>query len=93
MDVYFTPEQEGRLFQAAERVGRDPQEIVNFAVERFLAEEDRALEELRAAIDQGDADIEAGHYIDYTEDTLHLLFADVRRRGRQALTAQLKQPK
>jgi len=51
----------------------------------FSPEQDRALEELRSAIDQGDADIEAGHYTDYTEDTLRQLFADVRCRGREAL--------
>jgi predicted transcriptional regulator len=84
MKVYFSPEQEARLHEAAERSGRNAEEIVNFAVARFLAEEERTLEELRSAIDQGDADIEAGHYTDYTEDTLHQLFADVRRRGREA---------
>jgi hypothetical protein len=60
MDVYFTPEQEGRLLQAA--------------------------------VDQGDADIEAGRYKDYAEDTLHQLFADVRRRGIETLAAQPKKP-
>src|SRR5438552_18617056 len=49
-------------------------------------------EELRAAIDQGAADIEAGHYTDYTEDTLHQLFSDVRRRGREALGSGLSCP-
>jgi len=50
-----------------------------------------ALENLRAAIDEGDADIEAGRYTDYTEDTLHEFFEGVRRRGREALARDDKQ--
>lgn len=83
--MHFNPEQEARLHQTAERIGRNAEEIVNLAVERFLAEERRALDTLRAAIDEGDADIEAGRYTDYTDDTLHEFFEGVRRRGRETL--------
>ena len=87
VEVHLTPEQQSRLQQTAERVGRDAQELVAVAVDRFLAEEERVAEELRAAIDAGDEDIESGHYTDYTEQTIGELFNDVRRRGRARLMA------
>jgi len=50
------------------------------------------LQELRAAIAEADAEIEAGQYTDYTEETLHDLFVDIKRRGREELSLPHRQP-
>lgn len=88
MEVRLTPEQEAKLRMTAAQSGREAQEIITLALDRFLEDDNRALEQLRAAIDEGDADINAGHYSDYTEETLPDLFEGIRRRGAAALAAQ-----
>ena len=88
MEVNLSPEQEAKLRDTAARSGRDAQEIISLAVARFLADEDRMLEHLRAAADEGDADIAAGFYTDYTDDTLHQLFDKIRSRGAAGLPAR-----
>lgn len=54
-------------------------------VRRFLAHEEHEIRELRAAIDEADADIDAARYTEYDENTLSDLFREVRTIGGERL--------
>jgi hypothetical protein len=84
MEVHFTAEQEAKLRMLAENNGRKAEQLVTELVESFLADEESEIRELRAAIDEADRDLEAGHYSDYNESTLTGLFDGIRRRGAEA---------
>jgi len=90
MEVHFTPEQEGRLRETAARTGLDPEALVTEAVDFFLASADHDIQDLQAAVAEGDADLEAGNYTDFSEETLHELFAGVRRRSAKPSPVQAK---
>ena len=63
MEIHFTPEKEARLQQLAARSGRDPSQIVEEAVDRFLDEDVR----FRAAVQKGLASLDRGDFIDEEE--------------------------
>ena len=52
------------------------------APERTDVLRERARVELRAALDEAEADLEAGHYTDYTNETLPQLADELKREGR-----------
>ncbi len=57
MEVHFTPEQEARLNEVAARTGREPERVIEQAVDRMLEYDERFLafvEEGRAAARDGD---------------------------------------
>jgi hypothetical protein len=60
-------------------------------VQQVLArwqEHEHRLAELRALVDEGDADFEAGRYTEYTDETLADLFVELRREARASLDAE-----
>ena len=70
MEVRLTAEQEAFIRQAVES-GRyaSAEEAVRDGIAR-LEEEARERAELRAALAEGEADLAAGEYTEYTEETL-----------------------
>ena len=63
MEVYLTPEQEGQLHQLATRAGKNPAEVLQQAVDRFLYED----AEFREAVGEGFAAIDRGEFIEEEE--------------------------
>jgi putative addiction module CopG family antidote len=82
MDVRLTPEQEALIRQGIENGEyRTAEDAVKEALAHW-EEDKRRLAELRALIDEGDADLAAGRYTDFTEETLPDLIEQIKREGR-----------
>jgi antitoxin ParD1/3/4 len=73
MEVRLTPEQEA-MIQRAVAEGRygSVEEAVKDAV-ALWEDNERSLADLRALIDEGDADLAAGRYTDYDDETIKTL--------------------
>ena len=84
MNVSLSPDKETALAELAARTGRDLAELVDEALERFIAEQ-AELEALRAAVDEADEAIARGEYTDYTDETLPQLIEELKREGREEL--------
>jgi predicted transcriptional regulator len=69
MIVEFTPEQEARLKQIANKTGTAPERLVTGVVSRYLDEEARFL----AAVERGIAAAERGEFIE--EEEMDIRFA------------------
>ena len=57
MEVHFSPDKEARLQQVATRIGKDPAQLIEEAVDRMFEYDDRfieAVEEGRASARRGD---------------------------------------
>ena len=82
MELHLTPQQEAFIEQGVRR-GRFASEdaAVREAVELLEAQE-RLLEGLRAAVDEGDQDIAQGRYTEYTNETLPQLAEELKREAR-----------
>ena len=82
MEVNLLPEQVAFIEQNV-KAGRfaSSDEAIREALE-MLEEHERKLEELRAAIDESDADYAAGRYTEWTDETLPELFEQIKREGR-----------
>ena len=52
---------------------------------RLLDERDNYLEELRAKVNTGIAQIEDGDFVEYTDENLHELFEEIEGEGMQEL--------
>lgn len=63
MEVHLTPEQEAQLHQLANRAGKNPGQVLQEAIDRFL-NEDAAF---RAAVREGFAAIDRGEFIEEGE--------------------------
>jgi predicted transcriptional regulator len=63
MEVHFTPEQEERLTQIANRTGKAAEEVVREHVVRMLEEEERFLKAVR----KGFASLDRGEYLTHAE--------------------------
>lgn len=61
MDVQFTPDQQHRLARLAEAQGRDAQDVVREAVDRFLNYGDWFARE----VDEGVAAAERGEFVEH----------------------------
>ena len=85
MEVHLTAEEEAKLQILAENNGRKAEELVTELVQHFLADEEGEIRELRAAISDADAEIDAGNYTDYNESTLGALFEGIKHKGAKAL--------
>jgi putative addiction module CopG family antidote len=82
MEVNFTPNQEALLRQAvASGRYRTAEDAVRDAVARW-EECECAREELLATLDEAEADVEAGRYADYTDETLPVLAGELKREAR-----------
>lgn len=82
MEVRLTPEQEAFL-QEVVASGRFPsrEDAVKEALAR-LEEDERSRAELNALLEEGEADLEAGRYTEYTDETLGDLVEELKREGR-----------
>ena len=83
MEVELTPDQEAFIRKAVAS-GRYPsvEDAVRDAMARW-EEGERARLELLAALDEAEADLEAGRYTDYTDVTLPTLANDLKREARE----------
>ena len=63
MEVRFTPEIEAKLSQTASQFGRNPADLVQDAVSRYLDEEAR----LVAAVERGEAALRNGEYLTHDQ--------------------------
>ena len=63
MEVHFSPEQEARLSQLAQKAGTDSESLVRDILARYLDEEARFL----AAVEAGLAAAERGEFIEEKE--------------------------
>jgi len=83
MQVQLTPDQEALARQAVAS-GRysSVEDAVRDAMSRW-EEGERARLELLAALDEAEADLEAGRYSDYTDATLPMLTDELKREGRE----------
>jgi putative addiction module CopG family antidote len=83
MEVQLTPDQEAFIRKAVAS-GRYPsvEDAVRDAMVRW-EEGERARLELLAALDQAEADLEAGRYTDYTDATLPRLANELKREARE----------
>ncbi len=83
MEVHLTPKQEAFLEQNV-RSGRftSQEEAVGKALD-LLEEHERAMEELRAAVDEGDEDFAHHRYVEYTDETLPHLAEELKREARE----------
>jgi putative addiction module CopG family antidote len=68
-------------------------ELVSEAVQRFLADEEQDIEELRAMLAKADEQIERGEYTEYNAQTIHLLAERVKADGRAKRSAHEKTPR
>jgi len=82
MEVQLTPDQEA-LVQKAVASGRYPSaaDAVRDALARW-EEGERARLELLVALDEAEADLEAGRYTDHTDTTLPRLAEELKREAR-----------
>ena len=89
MEVQLTPDQEAFIRKAVAS-GRYPsvEDAVRDAMVRW-EEGERARLELLAALDEAEADLEAGRYTDYTDATLPSLAKDLKHEGRELLSENL----
>jgi antitoxin ParD1/3/4 len=92
MNVSLTPHLEEYVRNKVESgLYNSSSEVVREAL-RLMEERDRVreirLEELRKEIQVGIDQIERGQYTEYTTETLHELFAEVRSRGKKMLEAE-----
>lgn len=82
MEVSLTAEQQDFVHQAV-KSGRygSPEDAVRDALNRWEAEE-RMRAEIGAALDEAEADLEAGRYRDYSDSTLPELARELKSEGR-----------
>jgi putative addiction module CopG family antidote len=90
MEVQLSPDQEAFIRKAVAS-GRYPSaaDAVRDAIARW-EEGERARLELLAALDEAEADLEAGRYSDYTDATLTSLADDLKREARKLLSENLQ---
>jgi putative addiction module CopG family antidote len=82
MEVQFTIEQEAFIRQA---IASGRYQTAEDAVREALAaweNRERVRAELMASLDEADADLVAGRFADYTNDTLPELAAELKREAR-----------
>ncbi len=85
MDVSLSTQNE-KLIKEKMESGEygSPDEVLGAAL-RLLDERDKKLTALRADVQVGLDQLERGEYTEYTDETLHELFDNVTRRGRERL--------
>jgi predicted transcriptional regulator len=63
MEVLFTPELEARLARSAAQKGRNPEELVQQVVERYVEEESRFIE----AVNRGERALTQGEFLTHEQ--------------------------
>ncbi len=82
MEILLTPDQKAFIRQAIERGRLNREEDAVQEALLLWEERERARVELLAALDQDEADLEAGRYSDYTDETLPRLADELKREAR-----------
>lgn len=91
MEIRLSPDQEAHLAALAASVRRSTEEIVQEAVALWEEREnERALAEFRASLDEAEASIARGEGIDITPEAMRQLSKDVMERCRARLEAEQK---
>jgi predicted transcriptional regulator len=91
MEIRLPPDKEAHLVALAASVGRSTDQIVEEAVELWEEREnERALAEFRASLDEAEASIARGEGIDITPESMRQLSKDVMERCRIRLEAERK---
>ena len=81
MEVTLTPEQEAALDRITQATGADRSQVVRDALDQWLAREETLIR-LRADVQAGIDDIDAGRYKEFaTKESLMQLAEEVQRRG------------
>jgi Arc/MetJ-type ribon-helix-helix transcriptional regulator len=84
MEVRFTPDPEALIREAvASRRYRTAEDAVRDAMARW-EEDERSRLELRSASEEGEADLDAGRFDDYTDNSLSQSAVELRREGGEA---------
>ena len=87
MEVKLTPSQEVLIQRAVEQGRyRSAEHAVQDAIARW-EERERQRIDLTSDISRAEVDLKAGSYSDYTDDTLLLLAAELKREAREIRTA------
>ena len=82
MEIHLSPDQEAFIRQAiASGRYQSADDAVRDALARW-EENERTRMELMAALDQAEADLEAGQYAEYTVETLPKLADELKREAR-----------
>lgn len=82
MELHFTSDQEALIREAiASGRYRSAEEAVQDAMARW-EERERALAETLAALDEAETNLETGHFSEYSDETLDVLAAELKREGR-----------
>ncbi|MGH9430532.1 MAG: ribbon-helix-helix domain-containing protein [Terriglobia bacterium] len=91
MEVQLTPDQEALIREAVDS-GRyaNVEDAVRHAMSRW-EESERARLELLAVLDEAEADLQGGRYIDYSDAALPRLADELKREGRDL--RQREQPR
>jgi predicted transcriptional regulator len=63
MEVHFTPELEAQLAQSAAQQGRNPDELVQQLIARYVVEENRFVD----AVKRGEQALECGEYLTHEQ--------------------------
>ena len=82
MEILLTPDQKAFIRQAIERGRLNREEDAVQEALLLWEERERARVELLAALDEAEADLEAGRYSDYTDETLPRLADELKREAR-----------
>lgn len=82
MDVELTPDQKALVRHAIETGRLQREEDAVLEALSLWEERERRLLELNAALDEAEADLEAGRHADYTDETLPRLAAELKREAR-----------
>jgi putative addiction module CopG family antidote len=82
MEVELTPDQEAFIKQAIESGRLKSREDAIREALLLWEERERSRAELLAALDEAEADLESGHYDDYTRETLPALADELKREAR-----------
>jgi len=92
MNIILPPELEQRIREKVDRGDYDNAEaLVQEAVHRLIEEDAVDLDEIRARLQQADAEIDRGKGLEYDEHTTRQLAGDIHRRGMRKL-AELQKP-
>jgi Arc/MetJ-type ribon-helix-helix transcriptional regulator len=88
MEIRLPPDQEAHIAALAASSGRSIDELVREAVALWEEHEDaRVLAEFRASLDRAEASLAEGKGRVITQESMHELAEDVKRRGRERRTA------
>src|SRR5437667_7664441 len=82
MEVELTPDQEAFVKQAIESGRLKQREDAVREALLLWEERERSRTELLTALDEAEADLQAGHYADYTDEMLPALADGLKREGR-----------